>query len=74
MTKRKASLKVVKARFGSHRRTVREVLAAARKDDLKEVIVLAYDTQDRPTLFGGCMKNADALWLLEWARGEVGPR
>lgn len=68
------SVKLVKARFGHHRRTVREVLSEARKDDLKEIIVLGYDTKDRPTLFGGCMNNKDALWLLEWAKGEVGPR
>lgn len=70
---KQSSLKVVKVRFGAHRRTVREVLANARKDDLKEVIVLGYDTQNRPTMFGGSMRNSDLLWLLEWARGEVGP-
>jgi len=67
------TLKVVKARFGAHRRTVREVLAEARKDDLKEVLVLGYDTSDRPTLIGGCMRNADALWLIEWAKNQVVP-
>lgn len=66
--------KVVKVRFDQHRKTVKEVLKNAREDDLKEIIVLGYDTQNRPTLFGGRMNNKDALWLLEWAKGEVGPR
>lgn len=68
------TIKVVKARFGAHRKTVREVLKSAREDDLKEVIVLGYDTDDRPTLLGGCCSNKDALWLLEWAKGGVGPK
>lgn len=69
--KKEPNLKIVKPDFRPFSQSLNEVYRKAKKEKLKEMLIIGYDQNNEMHLFSSGVKRNDALWLLEWAKDSV---